>query len=338
MGLTRKITFRKAIPYALVKEVPEFLPSCGPTALAVRPEDFAALNEALQTHPARAPAATEFSCSGWVEPITHPKPIDREDPTLLEEKEEPSLVYPLSKHLLLIALEESERILPPKVIRRELDKRIAEIESSQLRKVYKKERDQIKDDITQGLLPRAFVKSERIRAMIDTQRNLIWVEAGRTKAERLLSLLREALGSLAVRVPTVRIAPSATMTEWVREQQVSVDLSIMDCAIYQDPDRDGKATLVRQDLSAQPSQDLLCEGKIVTRLNLNFQNSVYFTFDEDMSFKAMLFDGAEFDGAEETEDAEAMTHAIMYLQGKLLGQMFDHLTEQLGGLDMGSTI
>lgn len=338
MGLTRKITFRKAIPYALVKEVPEFLPSCGPTALAVRPEDFAALNEALQTHPARAPAATEFSCSGWVEPITHPKPIDREDPTLLEGKEEPSLVYPLSKHLLLIALEESERILPPKVIRRELDKRIAEIESSQLRKVYKKERDQLKDDIVQGFLPRAFVKSERIRAMIDTQRNLIWVEAGRTKAERLLSLLREALGSLAVRVPTVRIAPSATMTEWVREQQVSVDLSIMDCAIYQDPDRDGKATLVRQDLSAQPSQDLLGEGKIVTRLNLNFQDSVYFTFDEDMSFKAMLFDGAEFDGAEEVEEVEVMTHAIMYLQGRLLGQMFDHLTEQLGGLDMGSTI
>lgn len=338
MGLTRKITFRKAIPYALVKEVPEFLPSCGPTSLAVRAEDFAALNEALQTHPARAPAATEFSCSGWVEPITHPKPIDREDPTLLEEKEEPSLVYPLSKHLLLIALEESERILPPKVIRRELDKRIAEIESSQLRKVYKKERDQIKDDITQGLLPRAFVKSERIRAMIDTHRNLIWVEAGRTKAERLLSLLREALGSLAVRVPTVRIAPSATMTEWVREQKVSEYLSIMDCAIYQDPDRDGKATLVRQDLSAQPSQDLLCEGKIVTRLNLNFQNSVYVTFDEDMSFKAMLFDGAEFDGAEEVEEVEVMTHAIMYLQGQLLGQMFDHLTEQLGGLDMGSTI
>lgn len=338
MGLTRKITFRKAIPYALVKEVPEFLPSSGPTSLAVRAEDFAALNEALQTHPARAPAATEFSCSGWVEPIKHPKPIDREDPTLLEEKEGPSLVYPLSKHLLLIALEESERILPPKVIRRELDKRITEIESSQLRKIYKKERDQIKDDIVQSLLPRAFVKSERIRAMIDTQRNLIWVEAGRTKAERLLCLLREALGSLAVRVPTVRIAPSATMTEWVRKQKVSEELSIMDCAIYQDPDRDGKATLVRQDLSAQPSQDLLGEGKIVTRLNLNYQDSVYFTFDEDMSFKAMLFDGAEFDGAEEVEEVEAMTHAIMYLQGRLLGQMFDHLTEQLGGLDMGSTI
>ena len=174
--------------------------------------------------------------------------------------------------------------------------------------------------------------------MIDTQRNLIWVEAGRTKAERLLSLLRDALGSLAVRVPTVRIAPSATMTEWVRDQKVSEDLSIMDCAIYQDPDRDGKATLVRQDLSAQPSQDLLGEGKIVTRLNLNYQDSVYFTFDEDMSFKAMLFDGAEFDGAEEVEEVEAMTHAIMYLQGRLLGQMFDHLTEQLGGLDMGSTI
>ena len=338
MSHTRKITFRKAIPYALVKEVPEFLPSSGPTALAVHPEDFAALNEALQTHPARAPTATEFSCSGWVEPITHPKPIDREDPTLLEEEEGPSLVYPLSKHLLLIALEESERILPPKVIRRELDKRIAEIESSQLRKVYKKERDQLKDDIVQGFLPRAFVKSERIRAMIDTQRNLIWVEAGRTKAERLLSLLRDALGSLAVRVPTVRIAPSATMTEWVRNQKVSEELSIMDCAIYQDPDRDGKATLVRQDLSAQPSQDLLGEGKIVTRLNLNYQDSVYFTFDEDMSFKAMLFDGAEFDGAEEVEEVEAMTHAIMYLQGRLLGQMFDHLTEQLGGLDMGSTI
>ena len=92
MGLTRKITFRKAIPYALVKEVPEFLPSSGPTALAVRPEDFAALNKALQTCPARAPAATEFSCSGWVEPITHPKPIDREDPTLLDEDEGPFLV------------------------------------------------------------------------------------------------------------------------------------------------------------------------------------------------------------------------------------------------------
>ncbi len=106
------------------------------------------------------------------------------------------------------------------MVRDALKEKVDEIENEQMRKVYKKERDQLKDEIVQAFLPRAFIRKSATFAAIAPAQGLILVDASSPKrAEDLLSTLREAIGSLPVRPLTVKIAPSATLTDWVKAQQ-----------------------------------------------------------------------------------------------------------------------
>lgn len=101
-----------------------------------------------------------------------------------------------------------------------LKEKVDEIEAQQMRKVYKKERDQLKDEIVQTLLPRAFIRRSSTFAAIAPSLGLILVDsASAKKAEDLLSTLREALGSLPVRPLSVKVAPTATLTDWVKTRK-----------------------------------------------------------------------------------------------------------------------
>ncbi len=58
-----------------------------------------------------------------------------------------------------------------------LKEKVDEIEAQQMRKVYKKERDQLKDEIVQTLLPRAFIRRSSTFAAIAPSLGLILVDS-----------------------------------------------------------------------------------------------------------------------------------------------------------------
>ena len=57
--------------------------------------------------------------------------------------------------------------LPASVIRSEVNSRIQEIQTGQGRRVQRKERLDIVDEVTQDLMPRAFTKSQHLEALIN---------------------------------------------------------------------------------------------------------------------------------------------------------------------------
>ena len=63
---------------------------------------------------------------------------------------------------LLIKLKREEKLLPSTVVREQLEDKVALIESEQARKVYRKERLTLKDEIIQDCLPRAFSRSSAV--------------------------------------------------------------------------------------------------------------------------------------------------------------------------------
>ncbi len=178
--------FKNLLTYRLTQEVP------------FEPE---ALEAALASKPARPCASQELTTYGFVAPFG--------------KGEDAPLVH-VSGEYLLIAARKEERILPSSVVNDAVKEKVEEIETEQMRKVYKKERDQIKDEIIQAFLPRAFIRRSMIFAAIAPRLGVILVNSASAKrAEDLLSTMREVLGTLPVRPLTVKTAPTAVMTEWV---------------------------------------------------------------------------------------------------------------------------
>src|SRR5690606_33026590 len=149
------------------------------------PFDAETLEAALAAKPARPCASQELSTYGFVAP--------------LGKGADAPLVH-ASQGFLLLATRKEERILPGSVVKDALKEKVDEIENEQMRKVYKKEREQLKDDIIQAFLPRAFIRKSGTFAAIAPSLGLILVDSSSPKrAEDLLSTLREAIGSLPVR-------------------------------------------------------------------------------------------------------------------------------------------
>ena len=135
--------FRNLLVYRLTQDIPF---------------DAEALETALLAKPARSCASQELSTYGFIAPFG--------------KGGDAPLVH-VSGDFLLIAARKEERILPGSVVRDALKDKVDEIEAEQMRKVYKKERDQLKDDIVQTFLPRAFIRKSATFAAIAPKQGLI---------------------------------------------------------------------------------------------------------------------------------------------------------------------
>ena len=284
------------------------------------PFDAQALETALAAKPARPCASQELSTYGFIAPFG--------------KGEDAPLVH-VSQDFMLIAARKEDRILPGSVVRNALKEKVEEIEAEQMRKVYKKERDQIKDEIIQAFLPRAFIRRSATFAAIAPKLGLILVNAASPKrAEDLLSTLREAIGSLPVRPLTVKVAPTATLTEWVKTQQAAEHFTVLDECELRDTQEDGGIIRCkRQDLTSEEIQLHLSAGKQVTQLSLAWQDKLSFVLDDKtiikrLRFEDLLQDQAEQDGGDDALGQQDASFTLMMLTfGEFLPQLF----EALGG-------
>lgn len=284
--------------------------------------DIDSLEKALATQPAHPCTHQELSTYGFTPP--------------LGSGADAPLVH-ASQQFFLICGRKEERLLPSSVIRDALREKVEEIENTQMRKVYRKERDQLKDDIIHTLLPRAFSRRTTTYAAIAPQLGLILVDSSSSKkAEELLSTLREALGSLPVRPVNVKIAPSATMTEWLKQQHASHGFHVLDeCELRDTHEEGGIIRCKRQDLTSEEIQLHLASGKQVTQLALAWTDKLSFVLDDKLAvkrlrFEDLLLDQAETDGG---DDALGQFDASFTLMMLTFAEFLPNLFEVLGGED-----
>lgn len=302
--------FRNLLVYRLTRSIP------------LDPET---LEAALNTKAARPCPSQEPSTYGFTVP--------------LGKAEHQPRVH-VSNGFLLVAARKEERILPSSVVRDQLQEKIDEIETQQMRKVYKKERDQLKEELIHTLMPHAFIRKSTTWAAIAPQQGWILVDsASPKKAEDLLSTLREALGSLPVRPLSLKVAPSATLTRWVQECQASHSLNLLNECELQDTHEDGGSIRCKgQDLTSEEIQQHLQAGKRVTQLALNWQDQLSFVLDEKLTLKRLRFDDLLQEQAEQEGGVEdlAQQDASFSLMMLTLSQFLPALIEALGGEELPS--
>ncbi|MDY7218168.1 recombination-associated protein RdgC [Denitrificimonas sp. JX-1] len=250
-------------------------------------------------------------------------------------KDEDAPLVHVGQGFFLICARTEERLLPASVVRDAVKEKTDEIEAAESRKVYKKERDQIKDEIVQALLPRAFIRRAKTFAAIAPAQGLILVDTSSSKrAEELLSTLREVLGSLPVRPIAVKTAPTATFTDWVKQHQASHGLALTDECELRDSAEDGAIIRIkREDLSSEEVQTHLTAGKLVTQLSLAWQDKLSFVIDDKLTIKRLRFEDLLLDQAEEDggDDAASQFDASFILMMLTFSEFIPQLLEALGG-------
>ncbi|WP_136678642.1 recombination-associated protein RdgC [Neptunomonas sp. XY-337] len=251
--------FKNLIPYQL-KE-----------GFTLTPE---ALSAALSEHVFTGCKSQELGRFGWTKPHS--------------ALNDDALVF-AAHGALLICAQKEEKILPPKVIKKALDERIAVIEQNQGRKVYRKEKLLLKDEIILDLLPRAFSNYTQTRCLIIPAAGLIMVDSARSKpAEELLNLLRNSLGSLPVALPDVHHSPAVVMSEWLKQERESRPFTCEDaCTLKAVGSELGYVRIKDQSVFDDEVKAHLESGLLVDRLSLTWDNTLKFALDADLSLKGI---------------------------------------------------
>ncbi len=235
----------------------------------------------------------------------------------------------------LVRLQREERLLPPSVVRSEVNNRIKEIQAGQGRRVQRKERLDITDEVTQDLLPRAFTKSQHVEALINDREGWVWVNTvSAARAEDLLSLLREGLGNLPVSIPDTQKSPVSAMSQWVLNGGLPDGLCLGGDADLEDPREEGGVVRARGVyLESDEIRQHIESGKQVVRLALSWRDQVDFVLDKDLSIRRIRFDDELKDTNQELhEDKLAQRDADCLLMGETLETLQKVITAEFGGI------
>ena len=280
------------------------------------------LHEKLLGKPSKPCQGLDTHTLGW------DRPLGREGQLLTHE----------SNGCIMICMRREERVLPAAVIREKLDAKVAEIENAESRKVGRKQKMQLRDEIMVDLLPKAFTRSMHLFAYIDTVKNWFIVDSSSAKkAEELASLLRDTLGSFKIKPFEVNQAPSMILTGWLQGKPPA-DFDLQDECELRDTGEDGGIVrLRRQDLAGDEMAVHLTAGKQAVKLAVAWDERLSCVLADDTSVKRLRFlDIIQ----QEAADSEAETYAEMFdvdfsLMTLQLRQFIERLVAVYGGITEG---
>lgn len=245
------------------------------------------------------------------------------------------LMHEIQGQRLLSALRQ-ERLLPGSVVKEEVEERVADIEATEGRKVTRREKTALKEQVTEEFMPRAFVRSQKIDLWWDTKRGLIGVNASsRSRAEDVLDLLRETLGSLKVTPLATQSLPMRAMTTWLGDAASRpADLELGDQVELKAKGDDGVLRGRQVDLDSDEMQQLLESGRQASKMAITLEGQLSFVMHDDLSLKSLRFGDAlieEADHSDDGDDALARLETDFIIMAGALGNSVDRIVEWLGG-------
>jgi recombination associated protein RdgC len=281
--------------------------------------DMARLSAALEKSPFQPCSGLDWFSEGWVNPASH--------------HDQP--VYG-ARARLLVSLKREDKVLPGAVIRDLVEIKAAEIEAAEHRKIGRKEKQAIKEQITDDLLPRAFTRASRLSAFLDPGRRWLMVDSSTaSKAEALVSKLREALPPFPAALPRTAIAPHTAMTDWLAAGEAPAGFELdAECELKDSSENGAVVRCVRMDLTADEIRQHIATGKQVTRLGLIWQERVRFVLTDSLQLKRIQFlDVIQDEASHAGDDSASLFEATFTLMSEALCELVDELVLALGGLE-----
>jgi recombination associated protein RdgC len=234
----------------------------------------------------------------------------------------------------LIALGFEHRLLPSSVVKQEADERAAEMADQQGFKLGRKQMKDLREQVAQELMPRAFTRRRRLHAWIDPVGGWLAVDApSQTRAEDVIEELRHCLDSFPLTLVRTERSPVSAMADWLAGNEAPAGFSIdQDCELRSITEDKAAVRYVRHPLEGDEIKAHLEAGKLPTRLALTFDDRVSFVLTDKFEIKRIDFLDVvrdQIDG--QAEDEEALFNAEFALMTGELGQLLPAVVEALGG-------
>lgn len=190
----------------------------------------------------------------------------------------------------LLALGVEQKLLPAAVIRQEAQDRAQVIAQQQGHPLGRKQMRDLRDQVTNELLPRALARRRITHAWVDAAHRWLAVNAvGDAKVEQFMESLRRADdGMQALRLETQRSA-AAAMAEWLVQGDAPGEFTIDQDLELRAADA-GKATVryARHNLEGREIRDHIAAGKTVVRLGLTWNDRISFVLTEHLQIKRIV--------------------------------------------------
>lgn len=187
----------------------------------------------------------------------------------------------------LLALRAEKKLLPNAVINQVTRARAQEVEEKQGYKPGRREMRELKDAVTNELLPRAFPVQRDTRVWIDPVAGRIVVDAGTsTKGDEAVQLLNECVEQLGARPWQTALSPVSAMTAWLAADEAPEGFTIdQDTELRASTQSKATVRYVRHALEADDVRRHIEAGKQCTRLALTWMDRISFVLTETLAIK-----------------------------------------------------
>lgn len=323
--------------------------------------DLNELERVLARRTYRELAPNEFGCDGFVPPMpryrgTHALIVGRSelqwhsdfDP-LEFNNDEPFMFegFGSPNDALVLAFYREEKAVMAADVKRRLNKRVSEIEEEEGRKVYMKERSELKQSITMKLLPGLQARYWQVPIVIFSNGLVIVGEVGK-KAEMALSELRNLLGTFPVvpvgpkdPVPTVLTRLARMQPDDCEHGDEMFNFKVADDFQFQElEEHPAIARMKNTDVTQDEVQGLL-NHKVMTHANLSWKDGdITLKLDPKFAIRKMRVSDAAFEAIagsqEDDEDLAGATYASAMIEHDLVMQMLKDLYQLFGGENMAT--
>lgn len=234
----------------------------------------------------------------------------------------------------LIALCVEQRLLPASFVKQVCDDRAEELEAQQGFKPGRKQMKELKEAVTQELLPRAFTRRKFIRAWIDPVDGWLAIDAAsRSAAEPVVEALHKALDELPLKHVNTERSPAAAMTDWLAGGEAPSGFTIdQDCELRAVTDEASAVRYVRHSLEGEEIREHITSGKQASKLALTFDDKVSFLLTDKFEIKRVqaldILNSKEEGDAKTREEQFDVDFALMTGEFR---RLFPALLGALGG-------
>ena len=226
---------------------------------------------------------------------------------------------------------EENKLLPASVIKNELDEEIENKEIALKRELRKNEKQALKTAVVNKLLAQAFSARRELLICVNSEKGYVAVSVSSAKrAERAIAMLIEAFSTFPAKCFQPRCVVEDRMTAWISNNDLPNVFTLgNDATLKSTDDEGGTVKVSKEDLSSDEIAVHINAGKVITDLQLIFEDTVMCVLSSDLTVKRMrpLDQFLEKNLPEKSDDAVADMAAHLCLQGEVLTSLIDSISE-----------